>query len=134
MSKKALAPTEKEIEKSILQYLEFLPECVAWKNQSSGLFDPTKKVFRKAKSKYLINGVSDILGIYQGKFLAVEVKRPTNKKRTVEQNNFINMININGGIAFYASSIDEVKEKLKSEMLPKRTATKKEMASLKAKK
>ena len=105
-------PTEKEIEKSILQYLEFLPNCYAWKNNSVGVFDPTKKVFRKSKNKFAINGVSDILGVYKGRFLAIEVKTPQNKKRTQEQNDFIEQIKKNDGIAFYATSIEEVKAEL----------------------
>jgi penicillin-binding protein-related factor A (putative recombinase) len=112
-TKKAPSPLEKEIEKSILEYLEHLPECYAWKNQSTGLFDPKKQLFRKAKSKYLINGVSDIVGIYKGKFLGIEVKRPSNKTRPEDQVNFINQINLMGGKAFFATSIDDVKEALK---------------------
>lgn len=110
--RKALELTEKQIENSILDYLSLIPNCFAWKNQTTGLYDPTKKVFRKSHSKHLINGVSDILGIYQGKMLAIEVKRPSNKKRTPAQNAFINSIVEKGGIAFYATSIDDVKKGL----------------------
>lgn len=104
--------SEKHIEKSILAYLECLPNCFAWKNQSVGIFDPTKGIHRKAMSKYSINGVSDILGIYHGRFLAIEVKTPINKKRTESQEKFIKNIKDNGGIAFYATSIDDVKKGL----------------------
>lgn len=104
--------TEKDIETSILQYLEFIQGCYAWKCNTHGVFDPTKKVFRKSKNKYAINGVSDILGVYQGKFLAIEVKTPQNKKRSDEQNLFIETINKNGGIAFYATSVEDVKKGL----------------------
>ncbi len=104
--------SEKEIEKSILAYLEHLPGCFAWKNQSVGIFDPVQKKFRKSMSKYSINGVSDILGIYNGKFLAIEVKTPTNKVKNVNQETFIKSIMLMGGIAFYATSIEDVKNKL----------------------
>ena len=107
-----LKPSEKEIERSILQYLEFIPDCYAWKNQSTGVYDPTKQLFRKARSKYSINGVSDILGIFKGRFLAIEVKTPQNKKRTEDQNSFINQVNKRGGLAFYATSIEDVKAAL----------------------
>jgi penicillin-binding protein-related factor A (putative recombinase) len=109
---KGSEPLEKEIETSILQYLERLPECFAFKNQSIAVFDPSKKIFRKAKSKYLINGSSDILGVFRGKFLAIEVKRPSNKKRNEDQDSFIENIRIHGGIAFYATSIEDVKQGL----------------------
>lgn len=110
---KALKPAlEKDIEKAILQYLEFLPSCFAWKSVTAGYFDTKTKSFKKQRNKYAINGVSDILGVYQGKFLAIEVKRPSNKVRNEEQNQFINQINLQGGIAFYATSIEDVKKGL----------------------
>jgi len=103
---------ENLIEQSILQYLEFLPGCYAWKNHTTGYFDTRTQTFKKQKSKYAINGVSDILGIYKGKLLAIEVKDPQNKSRTDSQNKFIETITRYGGLAFYATSVDEVKEKL----------------------
>lgn len=105
-------PLEKDIEKSILQYLELLPGCYAWKSVTAGYFDTKTKTFKKQRSKYAINGVSDILGIFRGKFLAIEVKRPCNNVRTEEQNLFIETINKHGGIAFYATSINDVKKGL----------------------
>jgi penicillin-binding protein-related factor A (putative recombinase) len=105
-------PTEKDIEKSILRFLEFTPNCFAWKNNTTGIYDPTKKVFRKSRNKYAINGVSDILGVYHGRFLAIEVKRPSNKERPEHQKTFIDLINRHGGIAFFATSVEEVKRQL----------------------
>lgn len=105
--------SEKDIEKQILHYLEFLPGCFAWKNNTTGVFDPQKKVFRKPQNKFAINGVSDILGIYKGRFLAIEVKKPSNKLRPEHQIQFINNVIKNGGIAFFATSVEEVREKLK---------------------
>lgn len=103
---------EKLIEQSILQFLEFLPGCFAWKNHTTGYFNTRTQKFTKQKSKYAINGVSDILGVYKGRLLAIEVKDPKNKTRTDEQNRFIELVNRYGGLAFYATSVDEVKEKL----------------------
>jgi penicillin-binding protein-related factor A (putative recombinase) len=110
--KKAPALLEKDIEKSILQYLEFIPGCYAWKNHTGGYFDIKAKTFKKQRNKYAINGVSDIIGVYNGRFLAIEVKRPSNKTRTPEQDQFINTVIKNGGIAFYAMSIEDVKKEL----------------------
>jgi penicillin-binding protein-related factor A (putative recombinase) len=104
--------TEKELETAILSYLNYLPGCFAWKNNSTGIYDPVKKVFRKPKNIYAINGVADVLGSYRGKLLAIEVKLPTNKKRNPEQTLFLKRVIDSGGIAFYATSLDEVKEKL----------------------
>lgn len=107
-----LIPKEKDIEASILKYLEFLPGCFAWKNPTSGYYDARKGIFRKQVSKYAINGVADIIGVLNGRFLAIEVKTPENKLRPAHQERFLEQINKKGGIAFFATSLEEVKEKL----------------------
>lgn len=104
-------PLEKDIERAILLYLELLPECFAWKNDNVGIYDPRKKTYRKVVSKFKPAGVADIIGIYMGKFLAIEVKRPGGKT-TEHQKAFLEQIKISGGIAFVAHSVDEVIEKL----------------------
>lgn len=107
-----MATPEKQIENSILEYLH-LKGLYCWKNQSVGIYDPTKKAFRR-KSKYDKNGVSDILGILpNGTLLAIEVKldnTPTTKKTypSKEQKEFIENINNNKGIAFVARSVRDV--------------------------
>ena len=67
-------------------------------------------------------GIADILGIYKGKFLAIEVKRegweppePTNLqayKHFKEQQDFLISIRDNGGYAFFAQSVEDVIERL----------------------
>lgn len=52
-------------------------------------------------------GVPDILGIYQGKMLGIEVKTK-NGKPSDHQKRFIDMINREGGLAFVARSVDDV--------------------------
>lgn len=106
--------TEKQIENAILEYLSFRTDCYAWKNNTTGIFDKERGCFRKPKGKYLINGVSDILGVFRGRFLAIEVKTPKNKKRPEHQVAFLQSVNEMGGIGFFATSVKEVEEKLKS--------------------
>jgi penicillin-binding protein-related factor A (putative recombinase) len=62
-------------------------------------------------------GVSDILGCYQGKLLAIEIKAPKWKpplpstkayKHFKEQEDFIFQVNKAGGIGFFAQSVEEV--------------------------
>lgn len=118
--------TEKHIENQILTYLAN-KRIFAWKNQSTGIYDPTRGAFRRKPANH-INGVSDILGIVDGKFLAIEVKKPYLSKKTLQfkyrtqeeleklasedQVKFINNIKSLGGIAFYADSIDVVEDQL----------------------
>jgi len=65
---------EKPIENAILAYLNF-SGILAWKNQTVGIYDPVKKIYRKSRNIYHISGVSDILGVLpDGIFLAIEVK------------------------------------------------------------
>ncbi len=52
-------------------------------------------------------GISDIIGIYQGRFLAIEVKTPKGKL-TDSQRAFIQRVNREGGIAFVARSVEDV--------------------------
>jgi len=83
--------TEAEIVKSIQTLLKFL-DIWHW------------KVFT---GPHNMPGVSDILGIYQGKFLAIEVKRP-DQVLTDLQESFLNQIKERGGIAFVATCCEDV--------------------------
>ena len=115
-------PLEKDIENAILKHLHAMG-IFAWKNQSTGVFDPSSGLWRASNNPFHINGVSDILGILpDGRFLAIEVKRPLKKKiRTQEdyfkasdstvspeQKAFIRKINSLGGVGFFADNIDTV--------------------------
>lgn len=102
---------EKVIENQILTYLWF-KKIFAWKNTSGGYFDTKLGAFKKQRSKFAINGTSDILGILPGgRMLAIEVKSKTGKA-SQEQHDFINKINLSGGLAFIARSIDDVDQNL----------------------
>jgi hypothetical protein len=87
--------SEREIETLILQWLN-LNGCKAWKNDSVGIWDPTRKVYRKRNGPFNQKGTSDILGILPGgRMLAIEVK---SAKGTLspEQRYFIDEINKRG--------------------------------------
>ncbi len=56
-------------------------------------------------------GVSDILGCFEGKLLAIEVKVP-GRYLTSDQVIFIDNVNTAGGIGFVAYSVEDVIEKL----------------------
>ena len=105
-----LVVTEKEIENSILEYLA-ARKILAWKNQSVGVFDPTKQIFRKSFNRHHRKGVSDILGVYRGKFLAIEVKS-VKGRLSPEQEEFLAAVKEAGGISCVACSIEDVVEAL----------------------
>jgi penicillin-binding protein-related factor A (putative recombinase) len=104
--------TEKEIENAILEYLSYRADSFAWKNQSVGIFDQQKGVYRRPSNKYHIKGVSDIMGIFRGRPLAIEVKSATGRA-SPEQLLFLYNFWQAGGVALLARGVQEVEIKLK---------------------
>lgn len=97
-----VAMREKEIQKQIVEYLRKRGAFV-WED---------KQDYRKGRYfKPSTRGVSDVLGIYKGRPLAIEVKTPTGKLRK-EQAIFLADFTAAGGIAFTARSVEEVAEML----------------------
>lgn len=77
-----------------------------WRNHVGGFYAKDGSFQRTG----LCKGTSDLIGIMpDGRFLAIEVKRPGGKP-SPEQINFIDFIRLRGGVAFF---IDDEK-KLKS--------------------
>lgn len=99
---KKYEPLEKDIQASILEYLH-AKKIFCWKEHSGGLMIDGGKRYMPIGLK----GKADILGCYRGRFLAIEVKRPSGKL-SVDQYEFITQINNAGGLAFVATSIDDV--------------------------
>lgn len=107
--KKLFNELEKYIENSILDYLA-ARDIYAWKVKSVGTYDVKRQGFRMPSKRYK-RGVSDILGIYRGKPLAIEVKS-ANGRLSPAQKLFLTEFLERGGIAMVAKSVDEVEFKL----------------------
>lgn len=56
-------------------------------------------------------GVADILGVFDGKLLAIEIKKPGGRP-SPDQVKFVDRINSEGGVAFVAYSVEDVIEQL----------------------
>lgn len=85
--------TEQQIQKKILDYLDSI-DCYAI------------KVINANKS-----GVPDILACYEGKFLAIEVKRPESINTVTKlQEHNLSMVISKGGYSTVATSVADVKE------------------------
>jgi hypothetical protein len=102
---------EKEIQNNIL---EFLNHCAieSWPNQSVGVYDPIKKIYRKSRNKYHRNGIMDILGyLPNGTFLGIEVK---SKKGVAspDQKKQICIANDNKAVAFVSRSVWQTYQQL----------------------
>jgi hypothetical protein len=88
-----------------LEIKQIQGKCLFWINQAG------KIPGRINRSKYLRNGVPDILGSWEGRPLAIEVKTKTGKV-SPEQKKFIEDALARGWIAFVARSLDDVKQVL----------------------
>lgn len=100
---------EATIQKAIIAYLNLHPN-VAWcVRLNSGVMTIEGRLFKAS-----FRGCSDIIGqLKDGRFLAVEVKRP-NRKPTDDQAAFLHKVSSNGGVALVASSIDDVERNIGS--------------------
>lgn len=115
--------TEKQIETQILTWLNYQKETFAFKVNTVGVFDPVRKVYRKNMNPFVMRGTSDIMGVYKGRFLAIEVKTPLSYKRYMTrptaadslQKIFIDKVNRSGGVSLVAQSLDQVIEWFKKQ-------------------
>ena len=116
---KKKAQPEKVIENAILDYL-LMVDGLFFKIQNVGIYDPIRKTFRKP-SRHHKAGVSDILGVLRGRFIAIEVKTPTGRL-SKSQAKFLDEVKANGGLALVARSVEDVDNYLRS-IFPKRAST-----------
>lgn len=71
--------------------------------------------FSPVTGGYGVSGVSDIIALYHGTFIAIEAKADATKKPTELQKKFIGQVSANGGIALviHKDNLDELKEALR---------------------
>ena len=100
-----MAKEESEIQREILEFLSWAG-IFSWRNYTGGI--PHGKFLAQNPAK----GAPDILGqTPDGRLLGIEVKTKTGKP-TKEQQQFINLINMQGGIGFIARSVEDVVERI----------------------
>ena len=78
-------------------------------NQHNALF------FSPVTGGYGVSGVSDIIALHNGTFIAIEAKADATKKPTELQKKFLGQVRANGGIALviHKDNLDELKEVLR---------------------
>lgn len=76
--------TEAKIQHDCLMWLN-THGFYAWRNNSTGLFDAQKGVYRKPQG-FAINGVSDIIAFKDGVTYFIEVKGPMGELRKSQAN------------------------------------------------
>lgn len=99
--------TETPIQRAILDYLKMLG-VFCWRNNTQG---------RKIGDKWIptagIRGGADILGIFRGKPMAIEVKSAKGKL-SEDQKSFLARFQAEGGLAGMVRSVDETKKLLET--------------------
>lgn len=81
----------------------------AWRNNRGMFMSIDGK--RRYRAGLECKGASDIIGLYKGRFLAIECK--TEKGRlSQDQKKFLDLVRSIGGIAFTAKCADDVKKGL----------------------
>jgi len=96
-----LEPTETEIQSLVLKFLKAI-KVRAWRNNTG----------KRGGVRYgLCVGSSDIIANFHGLFSAIEIKKP-GEVPDADQWKFINDAISDGGIGFYACSVDEVRDRL----------------------
>ena len=98
--------TEARIQHDIRLAAEQISGLTLWRNNVGALEDVNGRLVRYG----LVPGSSDLIGIYRGRFVAVEIKRPggrTNPKRAKLQRLFRELVRASGGYAIVVSSVDE---------------------------
>lgn len=101
---------ENLIKRQICAYLKARGALI-FVHDSVGIFDPIRKVYRVNQDPYRRKGVSDLLGIWKARFLAIEVK-VKGRYPTKEQKQFLKDVAEAGGIAILARSTKDVEEAL----------------------
>jgi len=130
--------TETEIQSDILTTLHRLHIGLFWRNNNTGVYDKEKGVYRRSSPIFQRRGVSDILGCYDSKFTAIEVKtlkaykwvmhfwnrarekgdirlyKPTNKHEdhVLNQILFLEDVRRYGGVGFFTYSTEDTIKKL----------------------
>lgn len=109
--------SEADIRRQIIDFLNY-ERYIAWTNNTGafqGSYTNKKGITRKRFVRFSQPGFSDIFAIQPktGLFVALEVKTPKRRKDvTRQQQDFIDLVNKQGGIGAIVTSIDEVAELL----------------------
>lgn len=99
-------PSEKQIENMILSFLK-ARGVFCFKVETVGIFDQKLGRYRRKNSIHRTVGISDIIGIFEGRPLAIEIKSKKGAP-TIHQKLFLAEWTGAGGIGFIARSIEDV--------------------------
>lgn len=107
-----MSELEKDIQKRILERLAFVRDGFFWRENAGMTVSEYKGKKRVWRSGFA--GIADVIGVYRGIFVAIEVKRP-GKKPTELQSAFLDKVRQKGGIAFVCDDDAGVVQTIKNE-------------------
>lgn len=110
MAARKIKISEKAIETSIIQWLKW-KGIFAFKVENGGVYDERRGRYR-FNSVTRMRGVADIIGIFRGRPMAIEVKSESGRL-SEHQESFLEEFEKQGGLAIVARSVEEVEEALK---------------------
>lgn len=108
--KKSTDNSEKDIERDILDWINRHPNGFAFKVNTVGIYDSVNKNYRKL-GLFSLTGTADIIGIWNQRPLAIEVKKKGGRINKSQQG-FINKWRKCGGLGLIAFDLSEVKHYL----------------------
>lgn len=103
LNDQAGGPTESQILAEIRKAANYYPDLVLWRLSQGGAVARGGHTYRAGLS---VNGASDLIGIYRGRFVAIEVKSAKGRV-SEEQTLFMNIVRTRGGYAAVCRSVDE---------------------------
>lgn len=104
---------ERVLRNLVIDWFTYQPNCMVWVNASRGVYSQKLKRYFTMVGKGHRKGVPDLLGIWHGKPLAIELKA-AGGRASKEQLDFIEEFSRNGGIAFISNSLEDVIRELKA--------------------
>ena len=134
---------EESIENEILSWLTIQHKILAWKNDIKGFYNQNKWFYQRNKSSFIIRWISDIWAIIEWKYIAIEVKKPSEMKffdkslkelqeqfikaqtrnlsatrlktynHAIEQRQYLDDVIKNWWVWFFTSSIEQTSDRLK---------------------
>lgn len=111
--KQAMGESEHEIQARILERLGFIREGFFWR-ENSGMVKQQDAYGKTRMWRAGIKGIADIIGVYKGRFVAIEVKAK-GKKPSTFQIAYLERVKQCGGIAFVCDDDKQVVQMLEKE-------------------
>ena len=100
-----MSQPEKMLENAILDWLNSIPKCFAWKHHVGG----KRGQIRTKGNRYSPNGIPDIIGLYKGRFFAIEVKHGKGKPSAEQEQQIAKILGCEG-VAFWTNDLDDCKK------------------------